>query len=217
MELVDAKIPYIRFENQPVEDRNASIEAGHVVLKDVPMVHITAPGSKDCVTREVKAWLEDCKVNVDSGRLPVEWLEAYKRAYKYWSETGEIPETGTALRNWPMVTPAQCETLTNMNIRTVEQLAEATEEAIGRLGMGGRALKERAVNWLEASNGDAGKLAMRLEQAETERDQLADTVQNLAETVRQLQSALKANGIGTETVGNEVNDDSGINKSDLGL
>lgn len=190
MQQVDAKIPYIRFMLEAREDRNASIEAGHVVMKDVEMVSITSPGSKDCVVREVSAWLDSCKQNVDGGRLPQEWLDAYKRAYKYWKETGEIPESGTPLRNWPMITPAHAETLTNLNIRTVEQLAEATEEAISRIGMGGRALKERAANWLEASSGEAGKLTMRLEQAETERDQLADTVQQLADRVKQLEGML---------------------------
>jgi hypothetical protein len=53
--------------------------------------------------------------------------------------------------------------LLDLNFRTVEQLAEATEEGIGRMGMGGRALKAKAQAYLDASNGP-GKVAAELDE-----------------------------------------------------
>lgn len=192
-----AKIPYVRFEKQAREDRSASIEKGHVVMVDVDVVHITPPGSKDTVVRDVKEWLEQNKTQMNEGRLDPAWYEAYTRAYSSWVETGETPEEGTNIRNWPLLTPAQVETLTSMKILTVEGLAGASEDVLNRLGMGGRALKEKASQWLEAQNGSSGKLAAENEALRVANEELNRRQGEMADALAQMKAQIDELKAGT--------------------
>jgi hypothetical protein len=151
----EARPPYVHFEYRPVEDRAASVAAGHYVAKDVAYAIVTPAGSRDRHEKIAEEWLDNMADQVRQERLPAEWLAHYRALYKAWKEGREAPENGTAIRNWPVASPAQVETLLNLRIRTVEDLATCNEEAITRMGMGGRALKQKAIDWLAsaASNG----------------------------------------------------------------
>lgn len=155
--------PYVVFEHRPVEDRAASIEAGHFVAKDVAFALITPAGTKDRIEKEAETWLHDLEEAVRQERFPAAWLRAYKQAYEDWTQSRETPELGTPVSTWPAISQAQARMLLDLNFRTVEQLAEATEEGIGRMGMGGRALKAKAQAYLDASNGP-GKVAAELDE-----------------------------------------------------
>lgn len=152
---------YVIFELRAVEDRNATIEAGHVVYKDVAYAIVTPAGTKDRIEKEAEAWLRDLEEGVHQERIPAAWLQAYRQAFKAWEESREVPEIGIPITSWPGVTPAQAKMLLDLNFRTVEQLAEATEEGMARMGMGGRALKSKAQAFLDAAN-DTGKTAEEL-------------------------------------------------------
>lgn len=158
----DARPPYVTFETRAIEDRNATLDQGHYVSRDVVFALITPSGSRDRVEKEATTWLKDLEDAVQQERFPVGWLNAYKEALRYWTEAREIPETGFSVINWPMVSPAQVKNLLDINLRTVEDVAEATEEAISRMGMGGRALKEKAKAWLDSS-ATTGKVSGELE------------------------------------------------------
>lgn len=155
--VMKARPPHVRFVNNPVEDRNASIAAGHPVFIDVPHVVITPQGSKDSVTKPVQDWLDNSDTQVREERLPPEWAEKFHAAYAHWKRGEEIPVEGTALANWPAISPAELMTCKGIHIMTVEDLATANEEAVRRLGMGGLEMKKRAKRYLDASAGP-GKL-----------------------------------------------------------
>lgn len=159
--MADPKPPFVRFEARPVEDRTASQEAGHYVYKDVVYALITPAGTKDCIEKVAEDWLRDTEEGVRQERLPQSWLDAWKFAYKSWVENREIPVNGIPLDAWPAISPAQHKNCLDANIRTVEELAEATEEGLSRLGMGARALKEKAKAYLETS-ADTGKVSEEL-------------------------------------------------------
>lgn len=163
--------PFVQFETRAIEDRSATIEAGHFVAKDVNYAIITPAGTKDRIEKIAEEWLRDLAEAVRQDRFPSDWLDSYRRRYNSWVETRQIPEEGTSIKDWPSVSPAQVRNLLDLNIRTIEQLAEATEEAILRLGMGGRALKEKAKAWLDASKGQ-GKLASELDRLRQENEAL---------------------------------------------
>lgn len=148
----EARPPYVQFELRPVEDRAASQAAGHYVAKDVAYAIVTPAGSRDRHEKIAEEWLENMADQVRQERLPAEWLAHYRALYKAWKEGREAPENGTSIRNWPVASPAQIETLLNLRIRTVEDLATCNEEAIARMGMGGRALKQKAIDWLAAAS-----------------------------------------------------------------
>lgn len=158
----EPKPPYVQFENRVVEDREASIAAGHFVGKDVVFAIVTPAGTRDRIERDAEEWLENVKEGVKQERMPSFWYDAYKRALQDFRESRETPEFGTPIMDWPGASPAQIKLLLDIGIRTIELLADANEETVQRIGMGGRALKQKAQAWLDASIGK-GKVAAELE------------------------------------------------------
>lgn len=159
----EARPPYVRFEVRAIEDREASIEAGHYVGKDVIFAIVTPTGSKDQVEREATEWLKNVEEGVKQDRIPSFWLGAYTTALENFRNAQETPEFGTAVKDWPSLSPSQVKLLIDISVRTVEELAAANEETLNRIGMGGRALKQKAQAWLDSSAGQ-GKLSEELAQ-----------------------------------------------------
>lgn len=167
----EARPPYVKFEIRAVEDRTATIEQGRPMHKDVDFAIITPAGSKDRIEKEAEAWLRDLADMVHQERFPATWLQAYKQAYQAFKENREAPEHGIPLADWPGVTPAQVNMLQDIGIRTVEHMAEATEEALNYIGMGARALKAKAQAYLDAAK-DGGKTSEELAALRTQIEQL---------------------------------------------
>jgi hypothetical protein len=183
--------PYITFELRAVEDRGASIEAGCYVAKDVAYVLITPAGSKDKIERVAEEWFANLKTQVADGRFPQEWFSAFQNAYTAWKEDRELPLDGTPILNWPVASPAQVKRLLDLHLRTVEQLSVANEECLQRLGMGGRALKQKAVEWIE----QAGNLGKTVESVTALREQLKMTEErndNLQQQIQALEQRVMA-------------------------
>lgn len=155
--VMKARPPHIRFTMKPVEDRNATIEAGHTVFLDVPHVIVTPQGSKDSVEKPVKEWLESVDQQVREDRMPGDWAEKFHQAFAHWKRGEEIPVEGTPLSNWGSISPAELATCKGIHILTLEDLSTANDEAVRRMGMGGLALKQRAKKFMEAAAGP-GKL-----------------------------------------------------------
>jgi len=187
----EARPPYVTFIVRPEEDRDATIEQGRAMVKDVHFALITPHGSKDRVERKVSEWFVVLDEAVAQERMPANWVRAYKEAYEAWKEGREIPLEGTSIRNWPLLTPAQVENLTSIKILTVEDLAVANEELIGRIGMGGRVLKDKAQAWLMTAGSAGAKTAERVAQLEAANRQLTATNKELAEANEMLKCDLK--------------------------
>jgi len=167
----NARPPFVIFETRAVEDREQSIANGHYSVKDVVYAIITPAGTKDRIEKIATEWLRDLEEAVRQERFPQAWLNAYKQAYASWCETRETPEFGIPVTSWPAVSPAQVRMLLDLNLRTVEQVAEANEEALSRMGMGSRALKAKAQAYLDASEGE-GKISAELDKLRQEIDSL---------------------------------------------
>lgn len=142
---------YIEFEKRAVEDRNATIESGRYTAKDAVFVLITPAGTKDRIERDAEEWLAQMRFQAQQSRLPMEFLTYYERAYEAWKRQEEVPLSGTPINRCSLFSPAQVESLKQANVKTLEDLANANEEIIARIGMGGRNLKTQAENWLKSS------------------------------------------------------------------
>jgi prophage DNA circulation protein len=178
---------YVQFETRPMEDRDASLEAGHTVFKDVVFAIVTPSGTKDRLEKEAEAWLEGVKEGVQQERIPAMWFDAYSDALKRYRAGQEAPEMGTALNHVTIFSPAEVKNILNANIRTVEDMAEATEEAMARIGMGSRALKQKAEAWLKASEG-TGKSAAEIEKLRQENNDFRAREEVREETLKELQA-----------------------------
>lgn len=164
--------PYVEFRRKAVERRRP--EDGSIYYVDVDFAFVTPLGSRDRLEKEVKDWFANLEMQVADGeRFPRKWYEGFREAYDRWCKGQEIPVDGTPLRNWPVLTESELKGCIDLHMRTVEDLAGANEEAVQRLGMGGRGLRQRAKDWLLAKTGDGALVlqvdALRTSLAELER------------------------------------------------
>lgn len=190
----EARPPYVSFGLKTEEDRAASLAAGHIILRDVHYAFITPHGSKDRHEKRVEDWFPVIDQAVREERMPQEWVNYYKAAYAAWKAGEEIPLTGTPLRNWPLLTPAQIENCKQFKVLTVEDLAASNEETIMRLGIGGRGLVDKAKNYLQAQGSDASKLTQTLTALQTENAQLKGQVEQMDQVIKVMQAQLQGLG-----------------------
>ena len=183
--------PYVLFEIRAVEDRDASITAGSYVAKDVDFAIITPQGSKDRIERVATEWLTNLEQQAREKRIPDTWVNAFRGAYKAWKAGNEIAVIGTDIRAWPVASPAQVKILQGLHVRTVEDFASCNEETINRMGMGGRALKTRAEEWLKSAN-SIGKHSEALAALKTENESLRARNSTLEDQVSGLAKRLDA-------------------------
>ncbi len=181
------KPPYVEFEIRPVEDRTQSELQGHVVYRDEIFAIVTPAGTRDRLEKVAEEWIRNLEEGVRQERIPAEWPRAFRHKLETFKESGETPLDGTPLNTMTTLTPAQVRNCLNANIRTVEDLAAATEEAIGRMGMGGRDLKQKAKAWLDAASGK-GKTAEELNKLRVENETLNNQVATLTENLEALKT-----------------------------
>lgn len=185
---IEAKAPFVTFEMRPMEDRAASAATGRFMRKDVCLAIITPAGSKDRIERVAVEWLAQTERSVEEGRMPGEWLDLYKRKHRAFLDGQEAPVSGTSLRDWPGLSPAQYANLVSMGVTNLETLAELNEEGVRRLGMGGVDLRRRAKAFLEASQ-DTGKVSLELANLRAQTEAQEKTIAGLTERLNALAPA----------------------------
>lgn len=197
--------PFVSFEMRAVEDRNASIAAGHLILRDVPFICLVPHGSegRTRIEQQYDEWLSQIKGArgdvqaagagsdtpvMSAGRFPSSWVERIEKAFAAWKAGVTLEIEGMPLRNWPVITKSQLANCEGLHLYAIEDLATASDDTIDRLGMGGRALQERARDWLKAIKLDAAPLTAELDQLrarvadlEAERDELKAQLKAYAE------------------------------------
>lgn len=119
-----------------------SHEAKREIYEDKVFVRIRVKGNdKTEVIREAH--------DADKRRFP--------HQYKAFLDGAEQVKTGTPLERLPGVTPSMALMLRNLHIRTIEDLSEIGDNVLPNVGMGGRELRTRAVDYL--TNGKATQTA----------------------------------------------------------
>jgi hypothetical protein len=172
------RIPFIRFEQRPVEKRT---ETGELRYEDTDFALITAQGSKDTTEKIWKEWIPQIKRAAADGMYPPGWIPRFEEMYKIWKETNADPVMGTPVKNWPAISPAECKILLFAGVRSIEDLAEANEEWMGKIGMGARRLKQLAIDWISANQAQ-GPLVAQL-------DTLRQTVEAQGQQIKALMEA----------------------------
>lgn len=181
------QFPLIKFDKVAVEDRDATIKAGRRITKDVDMVFIKQIGEKDETMRNAEEWVKQLYEKAMGGNgnrpsIPMEWYEFANKSYENWKKGYEAPRTGTPVREWPILTPAQIQNLHSMNTYTVEEIAAWTENAVVMYGMGGRELRDKARLWLESGDAKAEQISA----LQVENKALKNQVEELAGQIKEL-------------------------------
>lgn len=195
MELKEERPAYVRFETRAVEDRDASIERGHYVTRDVEYALVTPPYSRDCVEFIASEWLRQIDTEVSAGRLPGAWRDQYKSAYQAWKAGNEIPLNGTPVKGWQLLSPAQQSNLIHLGFLTVEDIAGMNDEGQKRYGMGALDMKNKAQAWLNAAAG-TGKVAAENAALKAKLDALEEQNALLREQNKALADASEKRGPG---------------------
>lgn len=183
--------PYVEFITRAVEDRSSEAKLGVYMTKDVVYALITPAGSKDRIERVAEEWLEHITQQARQGNFDSSWVQHYKSAYAEWMAGNEVPVHGIPIKGWQLASPATQENLIRMNIRTVEDLAQANENALQMIGMGGRALKDQAIAWLQQGR-DQGVVALEITDLKLKNASLLEQNELLREQVKALQVQLES-------------------------
>lgn len=95
---------------------------------------------------------------VDPNNPNDKWIRKYPRQWQAFVNKEKQTADGTPLHAWSAITVARKQELNHLNIYTVEQLAEAPDNVLQELQMGGYKLKEDAQKWLKDNTGVDAKL-----------------------------------------------------------
>jgi hypothetical protein len=80
--------------------------------------------------------------------------EFIERHYNAWKAGQETPENGIPLAAWPGITPEQADVLRTAGLRSVEDIASATDGIVNRINLPGiRELQKNAQRFIEAQDG----------------------------------------------------------------
>jgi len=190
--LMQGQPPFIKFFNEEVEDRTASLETGYYVAKTVPMALLTPAGGRDSVSKPIDELLRQWAERAQHGQQPIDWYNYLKQAYDAWAAGNEVPESGTPVLTFLAFSPQQRSTLINANVRTIEQCAEMNEDTMLKIGMGARLMKERAIQALSSADKNASENVALKAQIEAQEE----TIKIMQEQIKNL-SAKRERPVGT--------------------
>ncbi len=163
---------FVEWEMRAVEDRAATEREGRIVYVDEEWGNIHKKGELGHI---IPYRVRDLKRN------SVLWPHI-SNSYEAWKAGQDAPIQGTPLKEWPLLTAAQLRNCAGMNVLSVEDLANLADGALRFIGGEAVALRQKARNWLNASN-DAGKAAATLTRLEKENEDLKARLAELTKAV----------------------------------
>jgi hypothetical protein len=122
----------VKFYYKSVQDQAATRAEGRPIFREKTYIDIKVPGQRDGAARPATA--------DDKSR--------FQRHYDAFKARIELPVDGTPLAEWPLITGSTVEEMSFMNIKTVEQLADLSDNLAGKF-MGAQNFKAKAKAWLE--------------------------------------------------------------------
>ncbi len=189
-------LPHIRFETRKEEDRQQSIDAGRIVYKDVDWIIVTPHGARDSNEDRAVEWIDKKANAARQGAFDIELVSQIRKSYEAFKAGKELPVEGTPLAMMPhLFTPAEIANCKMLNIQSLEVLAQANEETIGRLGMGGREIKNRAQEAVKLAASGTGD-AIKISALEREKEDLKERVSDLENVIMDLQRQMKEDSVG---------------------
>jgi len=123
----------VRFFLHAVQDEVASSQAGMPKFKDIEMIEILIPGSRDVTHRRVN---DDFK-------------HRFSKQYEAFKKTAENKIEGTPLTQFPFISASERKELEYFNIFTGEQLANMPDGNIDKIGVNGRDLIKKVMAYME--------------------------------------------------------------------
>ena len=178
--------PLVRFDRTAEDDVALSRATGHYMPRDEDYVFITPPYSRDEVPKLAKTWLAENDLKVLQGKMSASTAKNYRDQYEAWKNGQELPPEGTPIKGWAVISPAKQAMLIDRKMMTVELLANANDEGLRTIGMGGMELRKMAQTWLAQAN-NLGPLTLEMTEIKRENEILKGSIDTLMKQVNALQ------------------------------
>ena len=181
----DARLA-VTFYKRSVKQEDESVAAGRPIFKEFDFVRICVPG--DNLT-EIDTYANESH----KARFPRQWMH-------YQNQVGnEEKIIGTPIEQWPLVSRSQADELKGIKFRTVEDVANCSDQQLQRIGMiagmSPHSFREKAKAFLNLAS-DSAEVAQReaeLQALRTENDKIkAETEAKLAAMQEQMTAILAA-------------------------
>lgn len=183
----DAKL-LVKFFLKTKEDSTKSAEQGRPVFKELEYIDIKVPGNRGSGVKRPATFK-------DKQRFP--------RHYAAFKQRIELPQEGTPLAEWPVISRSMAEELAFNGVKTVEHMADMSD-TIASSFMGGQSFKAKAKDWLARAKKDVTEshLAAELEK----RDKLIATMQAQLEKLTSEKPKRRRKAPEETESGNELSD-----------
>lgn len=170
---------YPEFFTDEVEDALASEREGRPIFRSVERVRIHLPGNP--LTKPVH--------NVTN-----EHRERWPEQYAAFKRGEELAVDGTPLEAWALLKKAMVLELKALGFMTVEQVAGMSDQAMQRIPMYGRKIRELAEAFLDDAkrNALAAQLAADNERKDAEISRLSAQVEELGKQMQEMHTQLQS-------------------------
>jgi len=155
------------FKQLSVHNEAKSKLAGRPQFDDVDVCELRYPGSRNTGVYPATAFSHWSTDPETGEQVKVSYAERFPRQYRQFMERGTQTKSGTPLDYALFLTEARRSELRALNIYTIEALAAVDGQELKNLGPHGREAKNKAIEYLEDTDGKAlaRKLAQELEAA----------------------------------------------------
>ena len=176
----------VQFYKKSVKQDIASAEAGRPIFKEFDFVRIMIPG--DNLT-EIDTYAQESHKQ----RFPRQWAHYQNQV------AGQEVIIGTPIEQWPLVSRSQADELKGIKFRTVEDVANCSDQQLQRIGMiagmSPHSFREKAKAFLNLAS-DSAEVAQREEEMQALREEnakiKAETDAKLAAMQEQMSALLAA-------------------------
>jgi hypothetical protein len=151
------------FKNIAVLDQLATHNAGRPIYNDEESVELHYPGSKNWSAHPATSFSHWATDPLTGEQVKVTYAERFSRQYQQFKAHTTQTKTGTPLANAPFLSEARRAELRAQNIYTVEALASIDGQELKNLGLGGRDMKNAAVEYIETSQRGAVPMQVQAE------------------------------------------------------
>ena len=176
----------VTFYKRSVKQEDESIAAGRPIFKEFDFVRICVPG--DNLT-EIDTYAQESH----KARFPRQWAHYQNQV------AGQEQIIGTPIEQWPLVSRSQAEELKGVKFRTVEDVANCSDQQLQRIGMiagmSPHSFREKAKAFLNLATESAEVSAREQEiaQLKAENDRIkAETDAKLSKMQEQMEALLAA-------------------------
>lgn len=180
---------HVEFFTEAQENKSKSAKEGRPIFDDVEFVRIRFAGDQKNVLVAPAHMTGTIRDEITN--LPLTYAQRFPRHYEAFRAGQAYLGSGTPVKEAPFLTEAQRRELAALNIHTLEALADMDGAGLARLGMGGRALKDKAIAFIAKASGSAdvtklaGENAAMKEQIEAMQKQMAELLKAKSPTVKE--------------------------------